>query len=51
MGTTHNNAQMGDLADLVLMPGDPLRAKNNSETILEQLGEMNNQGGMLGFNG
>lgn len=27
MATPHINAEMGDFADVVLMPGDPLRAK------------------------
>ena len=27
MGTPHNEAQTGDIAKTVLMPGDPLRAK------------------------
>ncbi|MCQ3592314.1 MAG: purine-nucleoside phosphorylase, partial [Citrobacter freundii] len=26
MATPHINAEMGDFADVVLMPGDPLRA-------------------------
>ncbi|WP_255956395.1 cytochrome ubiquinol oxidase subunit I, partial [Klebsiella pneumoniae] len=28
MATPHINAEMGDFADVVLMPGDPLRAKH-----------------------
>ena len=27
MGTPHNTARMGDIAETVLLPGDPLRAK------------------------
>ena len=30
----HINAEMGDFADVVLMPGDPLRAKYIAETFL-----------------
>lgn len=35
MGTPHNQAQKGDIAKNVLMPGDPLRAKFVAETFLE----------------
>ncbi len=28
MATPHINAEMGDFADVVLMPGDPLRARS-----------------------
>lgn len=31
MATPHINAEMGDFADVVLMPGDPLRAKHIAE--------------------
>ncbi len=42
---------MGDFADVVLMPGDPLRAKHIAETFLEDVREVNNVRGMLGFTG
>jgi purine-nucleoside phosphorylase len=32
--TPHNNASKGDYADVVLLPGDPLRAKWIAETFL-----------------
>ena len=32
MSTPHNNAQPGDFAETVLMPGDPLRAKYIADT-------------------
>ena len=32
--TPHNNANQGDIAKTVLMPGDPLRAKLLAETYL-----------------
>ena len=32
MATPHINAEMGAFADVVLMPGDPLRAKYIAET-------------------
>ena len=34
MSTPHNNANYGDIAKTVLMPGDPLRAKFIAETFL-----------------
>ncbi|STQ14331.1 purine nucleoside phosphorylase [Enterobacter cloacae] len=49
MATPHINAEMGDFADVVLMPGDPLRAKHIAETFLEDVREVNNVRGMLGF--
>lgn len=33
--TPHNNAKKGDIADTVIMPGDPKRAKFIAETFLE----------------
>ena len=33
--TPHNEAKKGDIAKVVLMPGDPLRAKFIAETFLE----------------
>jgi purine-nucleoside phosphorylase len=35
MSTPHINATIGDFAETVLMPGDPLRAKHIAETFLE----------------
>ncbi|MDU2189223.1 MAG: purine-nucleoside phosphorylase [Klebsiella pneumoniae] len=40
MATPHINAEMGDFADVVLMPGDPLRAKHIAETFLEDVREV-----------
>ncbi|NHB95087.1 purine-nucleoside phosphorylase [Photorhabdus stackebrandtii] len=51
MATPHINAEMGDFADVVLMPGDPLRAKYIAETFLENVRQVNNVRGMLGFTG
>ncbi len=51
MATPHINAEMGDFADVVLMPGDPLRAKFIAETFLENVTEVCNVRGMLGFTG
>lgn len=51
MATPHINAEMGDFADVVLMPGDPLRAKHIAETFLEDVKQVNDVRGMLGFTG
>ncbi|CDL85890.1 purine-nucleoside phosphorylase [Xenorhabdus cabanillasii] len=51
MATPHINAEMGDFADVVLMPGDPLRAKYIAETFLEDSRQVNDVRGMLGFTG
>ena len=37
MPTPHNNAQKGQIAKTVLMPGDPLRAKFIADTFLPEL--------------
>ncbi len=39
------------IADTVLMPGDPLRAKKIAETYLEDIVQINSVRGMLGFTG
>lgn len=51
MATPHINANPGDFADVVLMPGDPLRAKYIAETFLENAVEVNNVRNMLGYTG
>ncbi|MGI6607457.1 MAG: purine-nucleoside phosphorylase [Erysipelotrichaceae bacterium] len=51
MGTPHISANMGEVAKLVLMPGDPLRAKVVAETYLEDVVQFNGIRGMLGFTG
>ncbi len=47
----HIGAKNGDIADFVLMPGDPLRAKLIADTMLESAVCYNNVRGMLGFTG
>ena len=42
MPTPHNNANKGDFAKTVLMPGDPLRAKFIAETFLTEPKLVNN---------
>ncbi|UJF19719.1 purine-nucleoside phosphorylase [Vibrio sp. SS-MA-C1-2] len=51
MATAHINAEMGDFADVVLMPGDPLRAKYIADNFLENVVEVCNVRSMLGFTG
>lgn len=47
----HINAKKGDIAETVLLPGDPLRAKWIAETFLEDVVCYNKVRGMLGFTG
>jgi len=51
MATPHINAERGDFADVVLMPGDPLRAQHIANTFLTRAREVNNVRGMLGYTG
>ena len=37
MSTPHNAANVGDIAERILLPGDPLRAKHIAETFLEEV--------------
>ena len=49
--STHIGAQPGDIAPLVLMPGDPLRAKWIAETFLDDARCYTEVRGMYGFTG
>lgn len=51
MSTPHNNANKGEIAKTILMPGDPLRAKFIAETYLENPKCFNTVRNMLGFTG
>lgn len=51
MPTPHIEAQKGEIADKILLPGDPLRAKFIAENFLEDAVEFNQVRGMLGFTG
>lgn len=51
MSTPHINAQPGDFAKTVLMPGDPLRAKYIAETFLENPRLVTSVRNMLGYTG
>lgn len=49
--TVHIGAQLGEIAETVLMPGDPYRAKWAAETFLDDAVLVNEVRGMLGFTG
>jgi purine-nucleoside phosphorylase len=49
--SVHIGAKAGDVAETVLLPGDPLRAKWIAETFLEDVVCYNEVRGMLGFTG
>lgn len=49
--TPHIGAQLGDIAETVIMAGDPLRAKFMAEKFLENPVQFNSVRGMLGFTG
>ncbi|MBK5193983.1 MAG: purine-nucleoside phosphorylase [Flavobacteriaceae bacterium] len=49
--STHIQANKGEIAESVLLPGDPLRAKWIAETFLEDAVCYNKVRGMLGFTG
>ncbi len=51
MATAHINANPGDFASTVLMPGDPLRAKLIAEKYLENAVLVNNVRGVQGYTG
>ena len=51
MSSIHIEAKVGDIAETVLLPGDPLRAKHVAETMLDDAVCYNNVRGMLGFTG
>ena len=51
MATPHINAEMGDFADVVLMPGDPLRAKFIAETYLDNVRQVCDIRNMYGYTG
>ena len=51
MSTPHNMANIGDIAKVVLMPGDPLRAKYIAETYLDDVVQFNNVRNMFGYTG
>jgi purine-nucleoside phosphorylase len=51
MATPHINAEKGDFAKTVLLPGDPLRAKYIADTFLDDVKQVTDVRNMLGFTG
>lgn len=51
MSTPHNAAKMGDIAETVLLPGDPLRAKFIAENFLTDPVQFNSVRNMFGYTG
>ncbi|MCH9026318.1 MAG: purine-nucleoside phosphorylase, partial [Proteobacteria bacterium] len=51
MATKHINAEPGDFAPTILMPGDPLRAKYIAENFLDDARRVNDVRNMWGFTG
>lgn len=51
MGTAHNNAEKGQIADSVIMPGDPVRAKYIADNYFENAVCFNNIRGINGYTG
>ena len=51
MSTAHNSANMGDIAKVVLMPGDPLRAKVIAENFLSDVVQFNSVRNIFGYTG
>ena len=51
MSTPHNSANVGDIAETVVMCGDPLRAKYIAENYLENAVCFNEVRGMYGYTG
>ena len=51
MGTPHNQAEKGEIAKKVLMPGDPLRAKFIAEKFLTDAKLVNEVRGAYAYTG
>ena len=49
--TVHIGAKKGEIAETVLMPGDPYRARWAAQTFLKDVTCVNEVRGMLGFTG
>ena len=49
--TPHNNAKLEDISNVVLMPGDPLRAKYIAENFLDDYKLVNSVRGMFAYTG
>ncbi len=51
MGSIHIEAKVGDIAETILLPGDPLRAKYVAENLLEDAVCYNHVRNMFGYTG
>ena len=51
MATPHNQAEKGQIAKTVLMPGDPLRAKFIADHFLDNPVQFNSVRNILGYTG
>ena len=51
MSTPHNEANLGDIAKTVIMPGDPLRAKYIAENFLDNYKLVNSVRGIYAYTG
>ena len=51
MATPHIESELEDIAPVVLMPGDPLRAKYIAENFLEDAKLVNKVRNMFGYTG
>src|SRR5699024_7432389 len=49
--SVHIGANQGEIADKILLPGDPLRAKFIADTFLENVVQYNKVRGMYGYTG
>ena len=49
--TAHNEAKKGDIAKVVIMPGDPLRAKYIAENFLTDYKLVNSVRNMFAYTG
>lgn len=49
--SVHIGAKTGEIADTILLPGDPLRAKYIAETYLDEVTQYNQVRGMNGYTG
>ncbi len=51
MPTPHISAEPGDFAEIILLPGDPLRAKHIADTFLDDVRQVTAVRNMFGFTG
>ena len=51
MATAHIESRKEDIAEIVLLPGDPLRAKYIAETFLEDYKQVNAVRNIFGYTG